>query len=430
MITAIRGGRIIDPSANRDEVSDLFFGNQHILSLRNISEHQITQEIDAAGLIVCPGLIDINTNMGEPGAEHQSTMRTESRAAIAGGVTTACIQPNTQPVVDTAAMAHMIRRNARQHSGIRIVPLGALTRGLASESLTDMAALKEAGCVGVSNARTAVSNTLLMRRAMQYAATFDITVFIQSHDPWLTGNGCVHEGELSTRLGLPAIPEAAETVAVARDLALVETTGVRAHFSQLSCARSVDMIREMSARGLKVSADVAIHNLLLTEFDVAGFNTLCHVLPPLRSQNDREGLRQGLKDETISTICSDHSPCGIDDKLAPFPQTAAGISGLETLLPLTLRLVDEGVLDIKQAIACLTCNPARILQVHGGSLTEGSTADICIFDPDKTWEFKPQAMLSSGKNNPFGGWNLRGKVLYTVVDGKLNSIQDKGSANL
>ncbi len=430
MITAIRGGRVIDPASNKDEIGDLLFDDRHILSPRHIPRHQITREIDAAGLIVCPGLIDINTNMGEPGAEHQSAIRTESRAAIAGGVTTACIQPNTEPVVDTAAMAHMIRRNARQHSGIRVVPLGALTRGLNSESLTDMAALKEAGCVGVSNARTAVSNTLLMRRAMQYAATFEITVFIQSHDPWLTGNGCVHEGELSTRLGLPAIPEAAETVAVARDLALVETTGVRAHFSQLSCARSVDMVREMRARGLKVTADVAIHNLLLTEFDVAGFNTLCHVLPPLRSQSDREGLRRGLKDETISVICSDHSPCGIDDKLAPFSLTVAGISGLETLLPLTLHLVDEGVLELKQAIACLTCNPARILQIRGGSLTEGSPADICIFDPDKTWEFKPQEMLSSGKNSPFGGWKLRGKVMYTVVDGKIRSIQNNGSANL
>ena len=430
MITAIRGGRVIDPASDKDEIGDLFFGDRHILSSRHIPRHQITRDIDASGLIVCPGLIDINTNMGEPGAEHQSAMRTESRAAIAGGVTTACIQPNTQPVVDTAAMAHMIRRNARQHSGIRVVPLGALTRGLDSESLTDMAALKEAGCVGVSNARTAVSNTLLMRRAMQYAATFEITVFIQSHDPWLTGNGCVHEGELSARLGLPAIPAAAETVAVARDLALVETTGVRAHFSQLSCARSVDMIREMRARGLRVTADVAIHNLLLTEFDVAGFNTLCHVLPPLRSQTDREGLRRGLKDETISVICSDHSPCGIDDKLAPFSQSAAGISGLETLLPLALRLVDEGVLELQQAIACLTCNPARILQIRGGSLTDGSPADICIFDPNKTWEFNPRKMLSSGKNNPFGGWTLRGKVIYAVVDGKIRSIQNKGSANL
>lgn len=430
MITAIRGGRVIDPASNKDEVGDLYFGDRHILSSQHVPRHQITREINASGLIVCPGLIDINTNMGEPGAEHQSAMRTESRAAIAGGVTTACIQPNTQPVVDTAAMAHMIRRNARQHSGIRVVPLGALTRGLDSESLTDMAALKEAGCVGVSNARTAVSNTLLMRRAMQYAATFDITVFIQSHDPWLTGNGCVHEGELSARLGLPAIPEAAETVAVARDLALVETTGVRAHFSQLSCARSVDMIREMRARGLRITADVAIHNLLLTEFDVAGFNTLCHVLPPLRSQVDREGLRRGLKDETISVICSDHSPCGIDDKLAPFSQTVAGISGLETLLPLSLRLVDEGVLELRQAIACLTRNPARILQIRGGSLSDGSPADICIFDPDRTWEFNPQEMLSSGKNSPFGGWKLRGKVMYAVVDGKIRSIQNKGSANL
>ena len=339
--------------------------------------------------------------MGEPSSEQKSTMKTESKAAIAGGVTTACIQPDTEPVVDTAAMAHMIRRNAQQHSGIRIVPIGALTQGLAGDSLTDMAALKEAGCVGVSNARTAISNTLLMRRAMQYAATFDITVFIQSHDPWLTGNGCVHEGELSTRLGLPAIPEAAETVAVARDLALVETTGVRAHFNQLSCARSVDMIREMRTRGLKVTADVAIHNLLLTEFAVDDFNALCHVLPPLRSKLDREGLRRGLLDQTISVICSDHSPCGIDDKLAPFSETAAGISGLETLLPLSLKLVDEGVLELPQAIACLTRNPARVLQVNGGTLKGGSPADICIFDPNQSWNFRPKKNAKRWKKQSF-----------------------------
>ena len=418
-VTAIRNGRVIDPANGTDTVGEIFVKGRRIVDLSEVSKGSIDQEIDASGLIVCPGLIDINAKMGERGSSQSSTMLTESNAAISGGITTACIQPDTQPVVDTPAMAHMIRTNTEQQIGPNILPLGALTKGLEGETLTEMAALKAAGCVGVSNARSAVRNTLLMRRAMQYASTFDITVFIHSFDPWLTGNGRVHEGEISTRLGLPAVPEAAETVAIARDLALVDTTGVRAHFSQLSCARSVDMIAESKQRGLNVSADVAIHNLLLTEFDVDGFNTMCHVQPPLRSENDRSGLRKGLKEGTISVICSDHRPCRIDDKLAPFVQTTAGISGLETLLPLTLKLVEEEVLDVTQAIACLTCNPARALGIKAGSLAARSIADICIFDPDLSWTVDPENMLSGGRNTPFAGMEMRGKVTHTFISGKL-----------
>ena len=418
-VTAIRNGRVIDPANGTDTVGDIFVKGRRIVDLSEVSKVSIDQEIDASGLIVCPGLIDVNAKMGERGSSQSSTMQTESNAAISGGITTACIQPDTQPVVDTPAMAHMIRTNTEQQIGPNILPLGALTKGLEGETLTEMAALKAAGCVGVSNARSAVRNTLLMRRAMQYASTFDITVFIHSFDPWLTGNGRVHEGEISTRLGLPAVPEAAETVAIARDLALVDTTGVRAHFSQLSCARSVDMIAESKQRGLNVSADVAIHNLLLTEFDVDGFNTMCHVQPPLRSENDRSGLRKGLKEGTISVICSDHRPCRIDDKLAPFVQTTAGISGLETLLPLTLKLVEEEVLDVTEAIACLTCNPARALGIKAGSLAVRSIADICIFDPDLSWTVDPENMLSGGRNTPFAGMEMRGKVTHTFISGKL-----------
>ena len=345
--------------------------------------------------------------------------QTESKAAYRGGITSVCIQPDTNPVVDTPAMAHMIRANAQQHSGIRIFPLGALTANLDGERLTDMAALKNAGCVGVSNARNAVGNTLLMRRAMQYAATFDITVFLYPQDKLLTGNGCVHEGEMSTRFGLPAIPVAAETVAVATELALVETTGVRAHFSQISCARTVAMIAESHQRGLDVSADVAIHNLLLTEFDVQDFNTLCHVLPPLRSEFDRQGLCDGLKQGIISVICSDHRPCSDDEKLAPFSQTASGISGLETLLSLTLRLVHEDVLIMSEAIACLTVNPAKTIGIDAGTLAAGAQADICIFDPEKLWKPDAANMHSAGKNNPFIGAELRGKVMHTIVSGEL-----------
>ena len=417
-VTAIRNGRIIDPANKVDRVGDLFIKNRRIVEQSEISESDVGRDVDATGLVVCPGLIDLNTKMGEPGADKSSTMLTESKAAISGGITTACIQPDTTPVVDSPAMAHMIRKNAEQQNGPTILPLGALTMGLEGERLTEMSALKVAGCVGVSNARVPVSNTLLMRRAMQYASTFDITVFIRSFDPWLAGNGRVHEGEISARLGLPAIPEAAETVSIARDLALVETTRVRAHFSQLSCARSVDMVAESKQRGLDVSADVAIHNLLLTEFDVEGFDTMCHVQPPLRSKADQTGLREGLKDGTITSICSDHRPCRMDDKLAPFVQTVAGISGLETLLPLTLKLVDEGVLELSEAIACLTCNPAKTLGIEAGNLAPRSIADICIFDPNQTWLVDPDKMRSGGRNTPFAGKEMRGKVTHTFVNGK------------
>lgn len=417
MVCVIRNGRVIDPANGRDEVADVFFNEQGILNVADVNQSSIDREIDATDLIVCPGLIDINAKIGEFGSSGESTIHSELRAALRGGITTVCIQPDTVPVIDTPAMAHMACDSVQQYDSVRIVPLGALTMGLEGQSLTNMASLKAAGCVGVSNARKAIHNTLLMRRAMQYAATFDLTVFIYSQDPWLTGKGRVHEGEMSTRLGLSAIPEAAETVAVARDLALVATTGVHAHFSQLSCARSVDMIAESNQRGLNVSADVAIHHLHLTELDIQGFNTLCHVLPPLRRKSDLNGLREGVKNGTIPVICSDHQPCGKDDKLAPFIQSAAGISGLETLLPLTLKLVDENVLSLTQAIACLTSNPAKTLGLDVGSLSEGAPADICVFEPNETWKFDSEQMLSYGKNNPFSGVSMRGKVIHTIVDG-------------
>lgn len=419
MSILIRNGRVLDPANQTDEIRDVYVTNGIISKFPDDTHTNSNREIDATGLVVCPGLVDMNTKMGQPAADPTRTIPTESSSALKGGITTVCIQPNTQPVIDTPAMAHLIRENAEMLSGVRILPLGALTVGLKGDTLTNMASLMDAGCVGVSNAENAVQNTLVMRRAMQYAATFDITVFIQSHDPWLTGNGCIHEGEISTKLGLPAIPEAAETVAIARDLALVETTGVHAHFSKLSCGHSVDMINDMKKKDLQVSADVAIHNLHLTERDADEFNTLCHVIPPLRSKQDRDRLRQGIMEGTVSAICSDHQPCNMDNKLAPFSQSSPGISGLETLLSLTLRLVDEDVVDLSTAISLLTSNPARILGINVGTLSLGSQADICIFNPDTQWQFDPEQMLSRGRNSPFHGWKLRGQVVYTISNGTI-----------
>ncbi len=346
-------------------------------------------------------------------------MDSETAAAVGAGITSICCPPDTYPVIDTPAMAHMIQQRARQLGRSRVHPLGALTVGLEGAALTNMAALKEAGCVGVSNALRPVENTLVMRRAMQYAATFDLTVFIHAHDPWLQGNGCVHEGEISTRLGLPAIPDAAEVVAVARELALVETTGVRAHFCQLSNARSVAMVADAQQRGLEVTADVTAHHLHLTEHDIGFFNTQCHVLPPLRRRQDRDALREGLVRGAVCAISSDHQPHGLDAKLAPFSESAPGISGLETLLPLTLQLVDEGVIDLAQGLAAITGAPARVLGLESGQLGVGAPADICIFDPERHWTLAPDSMVSRGRNTPFLGRRFRGKVTHCLIGGEM-----------
>ena len=296
--------------------------------------------------------------------------------------------------------------------------LGALTQGLQGTHLSEMGALKEAGCAGVSNGLQPVTNTLVLRRALEYAATHDLTVFLHANDPWL-GQGCAHEGIVSTRLGLPGIPEAAETVIVARDLVLIEQTGVRAHFCQLSATRSLEMVRQARAQGLPVSADVTAHHLHLTEADLLGFNNHCHVLPPLRTARDREALRGALKDGLLCAVCSDHQPHEPDAKQAPFCNTEPGISALETLLPLTLRLVEQDLLILPEAIARLTWMPAHALGIEAGSLGVGKPADICIFDPLGRWHLTEEALVSRGHNTPFLGWELTGSVTHTLVGGRV-----------
>ena len=414
----VSNGRIIDPGNNIDAVGDVFIEEGRIAP-RSDQNGPFDRTIDASGLIVCPGLVDLQVRLREPGQEHKATMRSELGAAVSAGVTSVCCPPDTDPVIDTPAMVHMVRQRAQQIELARLHPQGALTRGLKGEQLTDMAALDEAGCVGVSNADYAVENTLVMRRAMQYASTFDLTVFLNILDPWLKGNGCVHEGEISTRLGLPVIPEAAETVALARELALIETTGVRGHICQLSSGRSVEKISEAQQRGLPVSAAVSAHHLHLSERDIGDFDTRCHVLPPLRNLADRDALRQGVADGVIQAICSDHQPHGTDAKLAPFSESAAGIAGVETLLSLVLQLVDDNVLPLQKAIAAITSEPARILGTDLGQLSEGAPADICIFDPDTTWTLNAELLHSNGTNTPFDGWTLPGKVRWTLVAGQV-----------
>ncbi len=415
----IAGGRVVDPANNIDDIRDVYVRNGKIVALgKKPKDFDVKQQIDAAGLMVLPGLIDLCVRL-QPGETHTTTMASEARAAASGGITRMVCPPDTSPVVDTPAMVRMIRERADTDGFTRIHPLGALTAGLDGERLADMALLMDAGCVGVSNGRKAVENTLVMRRAMQYASTYELPVFVTPCDPWLQGNGVVHEGEVSTRLGLPAIPEAAETVGVARDLALIETSGARAHFDLLSGGRAVEMIAEANARGLPVSAGVAIHHLHLNEQHIGVFDTRYKVFPPLRTELDRLALVRGVKDGTIGVICSDHQPQVADAKLAPFVEAAPGISGIDTLLPLTMELVEQGALPCATAIAALTANPAAIIGIDAGHLSVGAIADLCLFDPAMEWTLEAESMVSNGKNSPWLGCTLRGKVVTTLINGKV-----------
>ncbi|WP_457667449.1 dihydroorotase [Thiolapillus sp.] len=415
----IRGGHLIDPANGIDTDTDLFISNGLIAGVGEMPEgFQADEIIDAGGKIVCPGLIDLGVHLREPGEEHKGTICSEAEAAARGGITTLICMPNTRPVIDTPAVWELIRRRAKACGSARVLAIGALTKNLEGEQLAEMGALQQAGCIAVSNTRRRMGNTLVTRHAMEYARTFDLPVILCSEDPHLKANGCVHEGAVASRLGLPGIPSAAETVAVARDLALTEHTDSRSHFHTLSTGRAIEMIRQARKGGARLSADVAIHQLFLLDTDVDGFHASCHVDPPFRTQTDRDILRQAVAAGDIEVICSDHQPHEADAKTEPFPLTAPGISGLETLLPLCLKLVEDNILDLPDAIARLTWGPAQALGLPLGRLDCGSSADICIFDPDEIWTLNPGDMHSSGRNTPFAGWEFRGRVTHTLFEGR------------
>jgi dihydroorotase len=416
----IAGGRLIDPASGIDAILDLFIADGRVAAIGQAPDgFQPDIVIDASGRVVCPGFVDLRAHLREPGGEHKGTIASESRAALRAGITTLCCPPDTRPAVDTPAVASMIRRLARAAGGARVVPLGALTRGLEGEMLSEMAALKDAGCVGVSNGFRPVRDHGVLLRAMEYAATFDMPVFVNPQDHALAGDGRVHQGAVGSRLGIPGIPAAAETVTVAAILAMVDELGVRVHFSLLSTARAAQMIARAQHDGLPVTADVSAHHLHLTENDVLDFDAMCHVQPPLRTLRDREGLRQWLARGAITAICSDHQPHEPDAKLRPFTETEPGISALETLLPLTLRLVDEGVISMSDLVARLSWYPARILGIPAGRLNVGQPADVCVFDPEHHWVLTREAIGSRGLNTPFLGWEMKGNVTHTLLSGRL-----------
>ena len=415
----IHGGRVIDPANDVDATQDVYIANGRIAALDTApAGFRAEQEINAGGCIVCPGLVDLSARVREPGLERKATIASESTAAASGGITTLCCPPDTNPVIDTPAVAELIRLRAEAAGKIRIVTLGALTRGLEGDQLSEMAALKQAGCAGVSNALQPLANPLVERRALEYAATFDLTVFLYANDNWLANNGCAHEGRVATRLGLPGIPEAAETAAVARDLALIEQTGVRAHFCRLTTGRAAQMVARAQFDGAPVTADVAAPYLYLSEVDISDFDSQCHLIPPLRTTEDRQRLRDALRRGTFAALCSDHQPHEPDAKRLPFPSTEPGISGLDTLLPLGLQLVEEKALGLVELIHRLTAGPAGILGLPYGTLSVDASADICIFDPDLTWQLDAGTIQSRGHNTPFMGRELKGRCTHTLLAGR------------
>jgi len=417
----IRDGLVVDPVALTSRRLDLYLENGKLIAIGAPPDaFKPDQTIDVDGQWIMPGLVDCQARLRDPGQPEKANIESETGAAIKNGITTLCIPPDTQPVIDNSATVELIHhRNEVYGHQARVYPIGALTRGLDGEQLSNMASLKVNGCIAFSNATRPLANNLVQRRAMDYASGQQSLVIIQPLDADLLGDGCAHESAIATRLGLPAIPEAAETAALAKDIELVAQTGARTHFGQLSCARSVDMIRRAKTKGLPITADCAMHQLFLTDHDIGHFDSNKLTLPPLRSQYDRDALRQGIVDGSIDCICSDHQPHEVDAKLRPFPSAEPGISALDTLLALALRLVEEELLPLAELISKLTINPAKILGLEGGRIEIGEPADLIIVDPGIHWICRGTEFISKGKNTAFEGWDLQGQVNYTLVDGKV-----------
>ncbi|MBA1237283.1 dihydroorotase [Pseudomonas kunmingensis] len=420
MATRILGAQVIDPVSGRDEIADIFLQHGKIAAIGQApAGFEAQQTIDAHGLIAAPGLVDLAVALREPGYSRKGSIASETLAAAAGGITSLCCPPQTRPVLDTAAVTELILDRARESGHAKVFPIGALTRNLAGEQLSELVALREAGCVAFGNGLNEFASNRNLRRALEYAATFDLTVIFHSQDSDLAEGGLAHEGAAASFLGLSGIPETAETVALARNLLLVERSGVRAHFAQLTSARGAELIAQAQARGLPVTADVAMYQLILTDEALHGFSSLYHVQPPLRSAADRDGLREAVKTGVITAISSHHQPHEADAKLAPFGETEPGISSADVLLPLALTLVEDGLLDLPTLLARLTSGPAAALALPAGKLQAGLPADVVLFDRNSS-TLVGESWYSKGRNCPFMGHCLPGSVRYTIVDGRIS----------
>ena len=411
----IKGGRVIDPASGRDELGDVFISDGKISDKKERAD----QTIDAKGLVVAPGLIDLSARLREPGYEYKATLESEMDAAVAGGVTSLACPPDTDPPLDEPGLVEMLKHRARNLNQARVYPVAALTSGLKGQELTEMAELVDAGCVAFSQADAPLTDTRVLMRAMQYAATFGFSVWLRPQDSFLAKNGVAHDGEVATRCGLAAIPVCAETIALSTMLTLARETGAKLHICRISSAAGVEMIRAAKQQGLVVTCDVSMNHVHLSEMDIGFFDPNCHLIPPLRSLRDRAALRTGLSDGTIDAICSDHTPVDEDVKQLPFAEAEAGATGLELLLPLVLKWAQQDKLALSDALAKVTLQPARILGLDAGHLSVGAAADVCVFNPDSYWKVEPGALKSQGKNTPFNGLEVQGKVRYTLVDGQI-----------
>lgn len=420
MKTHIKNGRVIDPKNGVDTVQDIFIGGGKILGLGRMPEgFSANKTIDASGLIVAPGLVDLSARLREPGFEYKATLQSEMRAAVAGGVTSLACPPDTDPPLDEPGLVEMLKHRARGLNLAHVYPLGALTWKLEGERLTEMAELRDAGCIAFSQADRQILDTEVLWRALQYAATFGFTVWLRPQDSFLAKSGIAHDGEVATRLGLAGIPAFAETIAIGAILQLVRATGTRVHLCRLSTAEGIAMVRDAKQAGLPVTCDVAIHHLHLSDMDLGYFDPHCNLIPPLRSLRDRDALRQGARDGVIDAICSDHTPVDDDAKQMPFAESEAGATGLELLLPLTLKWAQELKAPLLQALARITSEPAKVLGIDAGHLSIGAEADVCIFDAEKWFKLSRESLKSQGKNTPFLSYELPGVVRYTFVSGRL-----------
>ncbi|OIQ92566.1 dihydroorotase [mine drainage metagenome] len=416
----IRNGRIIDPAKGIDRVADLFIARGVIAGIDRAPQgFETSGTLDASGCIVCPGLVDLSARLREPGYEYRATLESEMAAAAAGGITSLACPPDTDPPLDEPGLVEMLRHRARLPAFCHVYPIGALTVELAGERLTEMAELAEAGCVAFGQANTAIIDTQVLQRALQYASTFGFPVWLQAQDPFLARSGVAHDGEVAARLGLAGIPVAAETIALATILQLARETGAQVHLTRISSAAGLEMIAAARRSGILASCDVAIHHLHLCDHDIGYFDPHARLDPPLRGEADRDALRRGLADGTINAVCSDHTPVDDDAKQVPFDQAEPGATGLELLLPLTLKWATEMGLPLPQALAKITSDPARILGIAAGSLAVGAAADVCIFDPEASFKVSRETLKSQGKNTPFLGLELPGRVRATLIDGHL-----------
>ncbi|HEU4351849.1 MAG TPA: dihydroorotase [Burkholderiales bacterium] len=411
----IRNGRIVDPASGKDGSGDVFVVDGKI----SAEPGKPDRVIDAKGLVVAPGFIDLSARLREPGYEYKATLESEMEAALAGGVTSLACPPDTDPPLDEPGLVDMLRRRAKALSRARVYPVGALTVKLQGQALTEMGQLTDAGCVAFSQANAPLADTQVLWRALQYAATFGYPVWLRAEDAWLAKGGVSHDGEVATRLGLPGIPPFAETIALATLLELVRATQARVHVCRLSTAGGVELMRRAKQEGLPVSCDVAVHHVHLCDVDLGYFDSQCRLEPPLRSQRDREALSRALAEGVVDCLCSDHTPVDEDGKHLPFAQAEPGATGLELLLPLALKWGEERRLGLPATLARITSEPARILGVASGRLAAGAPADLTLFDASAPMRITPETLKSQGKNTPFLGYELAGRVRYTIVGGNM-----------